>query len=353
METSDKSPKLFRLLLIAAFIFLSSHLFSQETGKCAEKLKNAQTSFEKGQVELVSSLLMDCLKSGFNKEEALTAYKLLIQTFLLDDQTVQADSAMHEFLKMYPEYKVSPTDHSSFVYLFSNFKVKPVVQISIHAAVINKPFLTGVSQNPTAGEPGKSTFSSTIGNLYLSLESKFKINKNLEAGFEIGYTQIKFSNRVDFLGFAVTDYTETQQRIEIPVGITYDFARFGKFTAFGRTGVGAAYNLGVSAVASSTPNDRNNPGSHTGEALERKDSRVSIDLFGQIGAGLKYKIPRGFFFTEIRSGLGILQQNVKGGKTVPVLDFYYYWHDPNFRLNALNINVGYTYIFYKPSKIKE
>ena len=79
----------------------------------------------------------------------------------------------------------------------------------------------------------------------------------------------------------------------------------------------------------------------------------SIDFFGQLGAGLKYKIPGGFLFTEARSDFGILGQNVPGGQTVSLLEFYYLWRDPDFRLNALNINIGYTYIFYKPLKRKE
>ena len=105
MKTKNLSPKLFIHSLIALSILISTPLYSQETGKCAEKLKNAQTSFDKGQVEEVPSMLRDCMKSGFNKEEALTAYKLLIQTYLLEDETGRADSVMYTFLKKYPEYK--------------------------------------------------------------------------------------------------------------------------------------------------------------------------------------------------------------------------------------------------------
>jgi hypothetical protein len=351
MKNPDPSPMLFRLLVIILFVSLSPYLFSQETGTCAEKLKNAQSLFEKGQVEQVPLLLKDCLKSGFKKEEELTAYKLLIQSFLLNDKIKQADSTMYEFLKKNPEYQVSPTDHSSFVYLFNNFRVKPVVQIAIHAGT-NVPFLTFVSPDLTGGESGKSTFSSNILNLFFSIESKFKITEKLEIGFEVGYSQLKFNNKLDYMGFASTDYTETQKRIEFPVNATYNFASFNKFTAYGRAGIGAAYNLGVTATAAFNPINIS-AGSRTGEALERKDSRAALDLFGQIGAGLKYKIPRGFLFAEARSNFGILEQNVAEGKTVPMLDFYYLWRDPNFRLNALNINFGYTYIFYKPAKRKE
>ena len=89
------------------------------------------------------------------------------------------------------------------------------------------------------------------------------------------------------------------------------------------------------------------------ENLSRKDSRVGVDFFAQAGAGLKFKISKGFLFFELRSNFGIMEQNKPGGQTVPVLEYYYKYGDPNFRINAVNINVGYSHIFYKPTKRKE
>jgi hypothetical protein len=352
MKNHDPWPVLFRLLFVSLFICFSAELFSQEAGTCAEKLKSAQSLFEKGQVEQIPILLKDCLKSGFKKEEELSAYKLLIQTFLLNDKIAQADSTMFEFLKKNPEYQLSPTDHSSFVYLFNNFIVKPVVQLSIHAGT-NVPFLTFILPNNTSGEPVNSTYNSNIGNLFISLESRFKMTNKLEVGLEAGFSQLKFGNKVNNLKNEVIDYTESQQRIEVPVFATYDFTSFGKFTVYGRAGIGGAFNLAVTATAADLPTDRNNNNSRTGEPLSRKDSRVSTDFFGQIGSGIKFKIAKGFIFGDIRSNFGFREQNVPGGKTVPILDTWYKWRDPDFRLNAFNINVGYTYILYKPSKRKE
>jgi hypothetical protein len=352
MKTTVTATNLSRFLLMTIFTLLSCSAFSQEAGTCAEKLKNAQSFFDKGQVEQIPSLLKDCLKSGFKKEEALAAYKLLIQTYLLSDKIEQADSTMFEFLKENPEYQLSPTDHSSFVNLFNNFKVKPVLQMGIHVGT-NLPFMTFVSQNLTSGEGGISKFSSKVLNLFFSVESKFKITEKLEAGFEICYSQMKFSNKIDYNGFALLNYSESQQRIEVPVTLSYNFASFGKFNIFGRAGAGAAYNLAVSATASYSPVDLNDRNSRTGENLNRNDSRVPLDFFGQVGAGIKFKISKGFIFGELRSNFGILEQNVTGGKTVPVGEWWYLWSDPNFRFNALNINVGYTHVFYKPTKRKE
>jgi hypothetical protein len=349
MKNQDHNIGLTRIFWVALLICVYGTAFSQESGSCAEKLRNAQLLFEKGQVEQIPSLLRDCLKSGFKKEEELAAYKLLIQTCLLNDRIEQADSAMMAFLKRNPEYQISPTDHSSFTYVYSNFIVKPVLQIGLHTG-INIPFLTFLDENLTAGEPVKSVFRTNAANLLLTAEARFSLGNKMELGIEAGYSHLKFTDRVEYMKFGVINYTEVQQILEIPVNILYNLKSSGKFTPYGRTGAGVALNLITTADVSFEVTDKNNPNDRTGETVVRTDSRIPVDIFVQLGAGIKYKIPRGYIFTEIRSNFGIVQQNVRGGKTVDLLEHYYLWSDPGFRINTFSLNAGYIYIFYKPSK---
>lgn len=344
------------IMALAAFPFRTG---AQEAGSCAEKLKSAQSFFEKGQIDQVPALLTECLKAGFKKEEQLAAYKLLIQTYLLNDKLKEADSTMLAFLKRNPEYQLSPTDHSSFVYLFNTFRVKPVLKLGVRAG-ISKPFLTFIEEVPIPGDPGSSTFTSKASNLYFSLDTRFKVTGKIELGIELGYSQLSFTNEVQVRGtsdalFSITAYNETQQRIEIPVSMTYDIVTFGKmFTPYFRVGAGAAYNLSTKADVSNIPTDPNNlSSSRTGETLKRKDSRIPLDIFGQAGLGMKYKIPRGVLFAELRSNIGVMNQNIAGGSTLSTLEGYYFWSDPGFRMNSVNLNFGFTYVFYKPSKRAE
>jgi hypothetical protein len=341
-----------RLISFFCVIFVFCVLgtaFSQEAGSCAEKLRNAQILFEKGQSEQIPSLLINCLRSGFRKEEELAAFKLLIQTYLINDKIEQADSTMMAFLKKNPEYQISPIDHSSLTYLYNNFIVKPVLQVGLHAGT-NMPFLTFLEENLTSGEPGKSVFRTNAANLLLTAEARFKLSNKLELSIEAGYSHLKFTNRVEYMKFGVINYAEVQHRFEIPVNILYSLKSYGKFTPYGRAGAGAALNLNTKSDISFEVTDKNNPGDRTGETISRTDSRIPVDIFIQLGAGIKYKIPHGYLFTEIRSSFGIAQQNVYGGKTVDLLEHYYLWSDPGFRINALSLKAGYIYIFYKPSK---
>jgi hypothetical protein len=345
------------IVLIPAIICRNAE--AQESVSCSEKLKSAQIFFGRGQTEAVPSLLTECLRNGgFRKEEEIAAYKLLIQTFLLNDKPGQADSAMLAFLKSNPEYRTSPTDHSSFVFLYSNYNVKPILQLSFRIGT-NLPFLTFIEEHPVSGEPGSSKYSSDAANLFLSVDARYKFSERIEAGAGLGYSQLKFTNAVkifsDYYGLSdkVADisYSESQQRIEIPFFAVYDLTSGSKFTPYLRLGAGLSFNLSVTADAVTTfvPGSKQSP--RTGETLKRRDSRAPVNIFAQAGTGIKYKIPRGYLFAEARTNIGMTQENKPGGKTLDQLQSYYFWSDPGFRLNVLNLNFGVTIIFYKPSKM--
>jgi Outer membrane protein beta-barrel domain len=343
-------------LCIVLLLYVPVISYSQESGSCAEKLENAQSYFDKGQVELVASIICDCMESGFNREESLLAYKLLIQTYLFEDRLEKADSAMLDFLKKNPEYELSPTDHSIFVSLFNTFKVKPVVQISVHFGT-NIPYMTFVEPKPIPGISASGKYSTQAFNFYGSVEAKFKLLEKLEINIEPGYSQLAFTNTLDILNIGTTIYTETQNRIDLPLSVTYNIKNFGKVTPYLRLGFGPALTLSSVATASYEPSDINGT-PRSGTSIDRKDSRFEMDLFTQVGAGIKYKTRGGYLFAEVRSNLGIFNQTIRADlpsetHSSAELGTYYFYSDDDFNLNTGNFSIGYTQIFYKPSKRKE
>jgi hypothetical protein len=351
MKARFNHSSLLRLLSLLIFSLIPTSVLAQETSTCAENLKTAQSLFDKGQVEKVPSILYNCMKSGFKREEQLAAYKLLIQSYLLEDKLVQADSAMLTFLKRYPEYQLSPTDHSSFVFLFNSFKVTPLIQITFHIGT-NMPFLTNVVPRSVSSEPANSQYSASALNLFASLEAKFQLYRHLEVNIEGGYSQVSFTNKEDFLGMGVTTYTETQHRIEVPVSLTYNIISLGKFTPYIRAGAGTALDLSSSAKVVFESTEKNSFENIEGPDIVRNDSRVFADIFAQAGLGLKFKTPRGFINLEARSNFGFLNQTSRAGNSTEQLKWDYKYKDDYFNLNTLNITLGYTQIFYKSSKRK-
>jgi hypothetical protein len=361
MKTKNSPPLwLFTRYILLLWLFPFAG-YSQDAGSCAEKLKNAQALFEKGQVEQVPAMLSECMRSGFTREESLSAYKLLIQSFLFEEKLEKADSTMLAFLKINPEYQISPTDHSSFVHLYNNFLVKPVLQLTLHVGT-NLPFISLIKPEIVAGYPGKSTYNTKAWNLFGSLEAKFELTKKIELNFEAGGSLLSFTNIRKISGISgimetqpiigTTTYTESQTRIEIPVTATYNFKSFGKFTPYGRLGLGTALTLLATAQTDHFQADKT---PRTGPDLDRKDSRIFMDMFAQAGGGVKLKTRGGYITAELRGNFGLLNQTLRG--SAPAIEQElaenYYYRDDDFRTNTLNFSAGYTLIFYKPSKRKE
>lgn len=346
---------LLKLMSLTIFLFIQPNysVYCQEEGSCAEKLQSAQSLFEKGQVEQVPGLLSQCLESGFNREESLAAYKLLIQSYLFEEKLELADSTMLAFLKKNPEYQISPTDHSSFVSLYHNFVCKVIIQASLHIGS-NLPLLSVASDKQLMGIPGEEKYSMKLINFAASIEVKYKLNEKVELNAELGYAQFSIHNRED-QGFGTSDYTEFQKRIEFPLSATYDIKKYGRFTPYARIGFGIALTLSSVAKASFEPSDLNNPYEHSGKDINMNPSRILMDLFVQGGAGIKYKTRGGFIFGELRTNFGIFNQLVSHRYDTPNDDlaFYYYIGDDSFRVNLVNFNLGYTFIFYKPVKREE
>jgi hypothetical protein len=259
---------------------------------------------------------------------------------------------MLTFLHKYPEYQLSETDHASFVSLYNSFRVKPLTQFTFHIGT-NIPFMTNIRVWSISSEPIESSYSSEALNLFTSLEVKIPVSTKFEANIEAGFLQSRFKNTEDFLGFT-TVYTESMQRFEIPLTVTWNFAKLSKkFTTFARFGAGPVLNLSTKATTTTTGTDDNNHIIISGADLDRSESRIFMDLFIQAGAGIKYKTPGGFISLEARSNFGISNQVLRkmDASTLELADRYSY-SDDEFNINNLNINIGYTQIFYKPSKRK-
>ncbi len=341
-----------RLILIIPVLLCTLNAFSQDQPTCAEKLQTAQTLFERGQVEQVSVLIRECLESGFNREESLEAYKLIIQTFLFNEKFEQADSAMFAFLRKYPEYEVSPTDHSSFVGLFNNFSSKVVIQFSLHIGT-NMPFVFISKEESLFGVPGVKKYTSKAANFFVSLEAKYKLTDKIELNAEAGYSQFAFSNS-EKVTFAQGKFKEVHRRIELPLTVTYDLFRWGNFIPYARLGAGPALNINSYGIGEFDPNDKNNPFRRTSENI--KDlPRIIVDVSALAGAGMKYKVREGFICAEIRSNIGLLNQYKSkpfSGENLEK-EFFYMLAEDYFKLNTLNFSLGYTRIFYKPVRREE
>ena len=93
-------------------------LKAQELVDCTNLLEDAREAYEAGMVELVPEFLLECIQSdGLSGEARKEAYKLVINSYIFDYLTAEADSLMDGFVRDFPNYRAENSDSQEFVFL--------------------------------------------------------------------------------------------------------------------------------------------------------------------------------------------------------------------------------------------
>ncbi|MBN1186386.1 MAG: outer membrane beta-barrel protein [Bacteroidales bacterium] len=340
-------------ILGITFIFIASIAmkgFAQED-ECAFKLREAEKLYQQGLIEEIPELIGNCLENGFSKEDKLQAYKLLILTYLFEDEVQNAETAMYNFIKKYPEYEITPTDPQDFVYLYESYKAIPIVSIgavmggTFSIANIKEPYGTN-DLNRELGSYNQSGMA-----LQFGLKFNVFVYDNIEFNSEILYTQNKFEfYDENFLGIHTLSFDETQTRLDIPLSITYDFDLKIKIKPFVRCGMNVGFLLTDYVLASDLYNDKSLE-AITGADFDVLHQRKSTNYWGIIGTGVKYKIARGYLIYDMQYNIGLSNQVVPDKRySNPDELFYYKYISNDFVLSNFNMRIGYVYSFYKPTK---
>ena len=339
---------MFRKKLIV-FLLLTGFSGVINAQECSVKLRNAENLFNAGLVEEVPALLEACLRNGFTRAEEYSAYQTLIRSYLFEDKIDIAGQTMFGFLKKNPEYEVRPTDNADFVYLMKKFKVKPVVQISIKGSA-NLSFISVVEGSSLSGDPLNGKYSNSSATYGIGLGARFKINNKIEVGGSVDYSQLGFKYTETILDFTQVNYSEKQQRLEIPLELFYSPKQFGLFHPYVKAGAGLALNFRTMAVVNTQNIDINNAVPHTGEPENRNPARNFADPLVVAGLGCKFKLPMSYLFIDISTHLGVRNQTIL--EEPSNLPYHYFYTDDFFRINSLKFSMGFIYIIYKPEKLE-
>lgn len=344
--------KYFTTTIFILWIISVLSVCSQEED-CVFKLREAEKLYQQGLIEEIPDLINECIQEGFSKEDRLQAFKLLILTYLFEDEIQKAEDAMYNFIKKYPEYEIVPTDPLDFVYLYESYKAVPIV--SFGASVGYSLANTTISERY-----GTHDLTSTHGDfnqsglgLQLGLKVNFFVYENTEVNLEFLYAQNKFEYVDEELyDFAYLSFDETQTRLDIPVSVTYDFDIKSRFTPFARLGCNFGILMNSNALSSVTYTDDSHE-KKTGPDMDISNQRNPFNYWGILGTGIKYKIPKGYLMADVQYNLGLSGQTNENERYSDFDQAFYYYHlDDNFKLNTLNFRLGYIYTIYKPTKKK-
>lgn len=346
-------------LLLFLLLIIPLMGFSQGRN-CAVNLREAQSQFDMGQIEKVPGLLMDCIESGFTRDEKIQAYKLLINSFIYDDNLALAEQYILAFLKNYPEYEVVATDPSEFVNLLNEFNNDPRSSIGIGGGLnisnvrviedFGPDALTGLGE----GLRGPGVYRSSGFGFQAGMVYNINLTSNLEIGLEPMIIQDIYEYEFRPFDFTHVEYSEDQLRVDLPVTVIYRFDTDLGFDPYLRAGFKTSYLL-------SAKSDSKRSYLETGSVdltdvkipeEEIPDKRMLNNYWAVIGGGIRYKIPSAYIFLDVRYNLGLLNQVNEESRNNGLDEnfFLYYYLQDDFYLDDFSISIGIAKTLYRPKR---
>jgi hypothetical protein len=351
-----------RIVLLSITLFLSISLSAQEG--CAFILEEAQEMFDAGLIETIPDRLAGCMEDGFTKDEKLEAYKLIIQSYLFDDDMEQAESVMLEFLNEFPAYEPVATDPREFVVLKELFDTRPVLMVGGSMGTnLTFPIVTD--------RVGIYNFNEYRGRYTpggAGIQGAVRIERRIVPRINF-FTELMYSNsRFDFYfdndnepqpftgeitDFSKIEYYETQNLVCLPAGATV-FLNDGDLRPYITVGFMPVFNVLVTADGLreyENTGDINPPKPVIVQRVNVGSTRRTFNVSAFAGAGAKYKVGPGELFLDARFNVNLLNQVKPGSeRVVQDLAFEIFYVSDNLLLNGLAVSAGYLLPIYNPKK---
>ena len=333
--------RIYKILLSVFFagIAVSHASFGQN---CVQNLKKAQISYDEGRISEVPHLLESCLKSGFNKEEAATAFRLLTLTYLYLDEPQKADESILKLLKLNPDYRVnSAVDPTEFINLYNKYRTLPILKFGVKGG-INWMFLDVTKDNDTNGNSDDRVKMQSQAGFQVGFTSEFNLNSRIEFSPELLYAikEFKFQFTHDY---QENTYNERLNILSLPLIVKYNLRKDRDFVPYLISGFETSFLLSATA---------NTTGALNSPSLNVTYERERLSYSVIVGAGLKNKVGPGIASIGARFVYGLNDQVKEVYHNNAARTFTYGSVISRYTLNTFNLNVGYIIPIYKPKKIK-
>ena len=335
-----------KALLLLIFIECSMQIAGAQD--CDSTLNKAQKLYESGVIEEIPQILTPCIKQGFSPDERLQAFKLLILSYLFDQNLEEANRSMLNFLKDYPEYKLQPTDPVEFAQLFKLYHIIRIFSIGVAAGGnLSYPLLLKSYETNSQNLHGKYR------NEGIGYEGGVKLSFYLASKLALNLEFYYFTNSFSYLiiqpGIQNIHSKEIETKLELPLTLTYDF---GNNRIRPYLGIGGSVDYLISATDNKDLSVFSQNINIAGSGIKVTSGRRQFNYNGILDCGVKYKISRGFVFFDARWKQGLFNQVLSGKRYNTDETFVYQNPDDNFTLNNFIFSVGYIHSFFKAKKKK-
>ena len=364
-----------RILITLVLSLVTQTLVAQELVDYSSMLEDAKEAYEAGMVELVPEWLMECIRSnGLSGEARQEAYKLVINSYLFDYMSAEADSLMDDFVFEFPDYRAASSDPQEFVTLldahllaigidpnqmpvdstmiveknfFQRFKEREItkgageygntVGFNVGIPLTMPNTLEGYS----VGDPDldESHFGLLPGFL-LGAEANLILKRKLEASIGLIYDMSRFSYSATPVSLISYRYVETQHQVLLPLSVIYKFnPEDRKICYYLRGGFIPSYLLHASGKGTRTSTDSEEE--LTVDPTDITGSRVRLNVDAMLGGGIRIPLSNAFIFSEIRVSSRLIQANQSDMRYQNNdLNWMLYHVDSDFRIHKISICAG-------------
>jgi hypothetical protein len=353
---SNQTLKKIRTNILAIMLLVLPVISLNAQDDCRNTLKQAKQLYEQGLIDQIPKILSSCMQSGFTRPQRIEAYKLIILSYLFDDNQFEAEKSMDDFLSKFPEYELMPNDPVEFVYLFESYKTSLLYSLDFF---IGPTFsMRSVQERYTTLDQSQTTLTERPGS---GFEFGIGLSRNLRKSLSLNVDLVYANHKYDFTRISNTQLgTEVYQFVKInviektnqvclPVSLSYGFGK-GNLSYYLRLGgdFGIVTKSSISLERSSdaidvTENNYN---------IMKHRNQFYYAALG--GVGIEYKVPRGYLVLDIRYHAGLNNMTI-GSKRYsdPAIISKYYYIDDDFTLNYLSVCLGYNFSIYQSRKKKD
>lgn len=364
----------YRILVFLVLCLGYQTVASQDLVDCTYLLADAKEAYEAGMVELVPELLLDCIESnGLSGESRKEAYKLVLNSYLFDYLTVEADSLMDNFIREYPEYRAENSDPQEFVFLLNahlrDLGIDPdqlpgetVVEADSSPERRERGFFAkgaGVAGNSMGFKVGgslsipRTVEAYSVGNpaeddghfgplpgTLAGAEINLVLNRRVEASIGVLYSMTRLSYTSSPLSFTSYRYVEAQHQLVLPLTVIYKLnPDNSNISYYLRGGVVPGYLFYASGKGA-----RSTDGSQEDVVVEKTEiteSRSPFNLNILAGGGVRIPLNRAFVYVEGSLNYSVLLANREKNR-YPNNDITWllYHVDSDFRVHQFSICAG-------------
>lgn len=340
-------------LFLSVGLIASVTVMAQEEGEnlCTKNLNKATKEYESGRLNGIPEILEGCLQNGFTRPEKLQAYRLLILTYLFQDEDEKAEKTLLDLFKLDPEYKVNEAlDPAEFVNLYNSYRTLPVINIGLKGGLNLTQIHSLVSYEVDNPTDKQSDYKMMLG-YQIGLNVDFLIHNKWQLSTDLLFTGKKYQYTNDILDYSKLVFTERQSWLELPVMLKYTFTK-KKLTPYLQAGFSTGLLMSSSASVERLDNVTNS-NQAVGPEIETKDLRKKLMFSLVYGGGLRYKVGYGYAVFDVRYQMGLRNAtNIEKRYSNPELLYKYGYISDNFLMNNMIFSLGYYKSIYKPKKIK-